>query len=201
MFMKSQSVCTELVKRAQRGDSEAFAALFHAHKKQIYSICQRMTDSTAQAEDLTQDAFLQVFCKLSTFRGDSALSTWLHRIAVNTVLLHFRKKALKQVSLDDILNQDSSSQNSTPLHLEPGGRDNRLANTVERITLARAIRDLPAGCRTIFLLHEVEGYDHEEIAQIMDCSVGNSKSQLYKARRRIREFLSLAPAEVTVDRM
>jgi len=103
--------------------------------------------------------------------------------------------------LDDILNQDSSSQNSTPLHLEPGGRDNRLANTVERITLARAIRDLPAGCRTIFLLHEVEGYDHEEIAQIMDCSVGNSKSQLYKARRRIREFLSLAPAEVSVDRM
>ena len=83
----------KLVKRAQRGDSEAFAALFHAHKKQIYSICQRMTDSTAQAEDLTQDAFLQVFRKLSTFRGDSALSTWLHRIAVNTVLLHFRKKA------------------------------------------------------------------------------------------------------------
>ena len=114
VVMKSQNVCTELVKRAQRGDSEAFAALFHAHKKQIYSICQRMTDSTAQAEDLTQDAFLQVFRKLSTFRGDSALSTWLHRIAVNTVLLHFRKKALKQVSLEDISNQDSSSQDSTP---------------------------------------------------------------------------------------
>ena len=142
-----------------------------------------------------------MFRKLSTFRGDSALSTWLHRIAVNTVLLHFRKKALKQVSLDDISNQDSSSPDSTPLRLEPGGRDNRLANTVERITLARAIRDLPAGCRTIFLLHEVEGYDHEEISQMLDCSVGNSKSQLYKARRRIREFLSLAPAEVTVDRM
>jgi len=90
----------ELVKRAQQGDSEAFAALFHAHKCRVYSICMRMTNNTAQAEDLTQDAFLQVFRKLSTFKGNSALSTWLYRIAVNTVLMHFRKKALKQISLD-----------------------------------------------------------------------------------------------------
>src|SRR5580765_6901412 len=91
----------ELVKRAQRGESESFAYLFHAHKARIYSICLRMTNNTAQAEDLTQDAFLQVFRKLSTFKGDSALSTWLYRIAVNTVLMHFRKKALKEISLDE----------------------------------------------------------------------------------------------------
>jgi RNA polymerase sigma-70 factor (ECF subfamily) len=175
----------ELVKRAQQGEPEAFAQLFHAHKAKIYSICLRMTNNTAQAEDLTQDAFLQVFRKLSTFKGNSALSTWLYRIAVNTVLMHFRKKALKQVSLDE-----PSSHDSTMVRREYGGRDSRLAGSVDRITLTRAIRDLPPGYRTIFLLHEVEGYEHQEIAKILDCSVGNSKSQLHKAKLRIREFLA-----------
>jgi RNA polymerase sigma-70 factor (ECF subfamily) len=175
----------ELVKRAQRGESEAFADLFHAHKARIYSICLRMTNNTAQAEDLTQDAFLQVFRKLSTFKGNSALSTWLYRIAVNTVLMHFRKKALKQVSLDE-----PSSHDATMVRREYGSRDCRLSGAVDRITLARAIKDLPTGYRTIFLLHEVEGYEHQEIAEILDCSVGNSKSQLHKAKLRIREFLA-----------
>jgi RNA polymerase sigma-70 factor, ECF subfamily len=175
----------ELVKRAQRGESEAFSDLFHAHKARIYSICLRMTNNTAQAEDLTQDAFLQVFRKLSTFKGNSALSTWLYRIAVNTVLMHFRKKALKQISLDE-----PSSHDATMVKREYGGRDGRLAGAVDRITLARAIKDLPTGYRTIFLLHEVEGYEHQEIAKILDCSVGNSKSQLHKAKLRIREFLA-----------
>ena len=173
------------MKRAQRGDSEAFAALFHAHKARIYSICLRMTNNTAQAEDLTQDAFLQVFRKLSTFKGNSALSTWLYRIAVNTVLMHFRKKALKQISLDE-----PSSHDAKMVRREYGSRDGRLSGSVDRITLTRAIKDLPAGYRTIFLLHEVEGYEHQEIAKILDCSVGNSKSQLHKAKLRIREFLA-----------
>ena len=175
----------ELVKRAQRGESEAFADLFHAHKARIYSICLRMTNNTAQAEDLTQDAFLQVFRKISTFKGNSALSTWLYRIAVNTVLMHFRKKALKQISLDE-----PSSHDATRVRREYGGRDGRLAGSVDRITLTRAIEELPPGYRTIFLLHEVEGYEHQEIAKILDCSVGNSKSQLHKAKLRIREFLA-----------
>jgi RNA polymerase sigma-70 factor (ECF subfamily) len=175
----------ELVKRAQEGDSEAFAALFHAHKARVYSICVRMTNNTAQAEDLTQDAFLQVFRKLSTFKGNSALSTWLYRIAVNTVLMHFRKKALKQVSLDEPSNHDAKQ-----VRREYGGRDGRLSGSVDRITLTRAIKDLPAGYRKIFLLHEVEGYEHQEIAKLLDCSVGNSKSQLHKAKLRIREFLN-----------
>ena len=185
----------ELVKRAQEGDSEAFATLFHAHKGRVYSICLRMTNNTAQAEDLTQDAFLQVFRKLDTFKGNSALSTWLYRIAVNTVLMHFRKKALKQISLDE-----PSSQDVKQVRREYGSRDGRLSGSVDRIALIRAIKDLPAGYRTIFLLHEVEGYEHQEIAKILDCSVGNSKSQLHKAKLRIREFLQEpAKDEVRVE--
>ena len=175
----------ELVKRAQQGDADAFASLFHAHKARIYSVCLRMTNNTAEAEDLTQDAFLQVFRKLATFRGDSALSTWLYRIAVNTVLMHFRKKALRQISLDEPYNQDAKA-----VRREYGSRDDRLVGSVDRIALARAIQELPDGYRTIFLLHEVEGYEHQEIAELLECSVGNSKSQLHKAKLRIRELLS-----------
>jgi len=180
----------ELVKRAQQGDSDAFAALFHAHKARIYSVCLRMTNNTAEAEDLTQDAFMQVFRKLATFRGDSALSTWLYRIAVNTVLMHFRKKALRQVSLDEPYNQDARL-----VKREYGSKDDRLTGSVDRIALTRAIRELPDGYRTIFLLHEVEGYEHQEIAELLDCSVGNSKSQLHKAKLRIRELLGHARNE------
>jgi RNA polymerase sigma-70 factor, ECF subfamily len=180
----------DLVKRAQQGDSDAFASLFHAHKARIYSICLRMTNNTAEAEDLTQDAFMQVFRKLATFRGDSALSTWLYRIAVNTVLMHFRKKALRQVSLDEPYNQDARQ-----VRREYGTKDDRLSGCVDRIALTRAIRELPDGYRTIFLLHEVEGYEHQEIAELLDCSVGNSKSQLHKAKLRIRELLGHARTE------
>lgn len=174
----------DLVQRAQQGDSDAFASLFYAHKPRIYSVCLRMTNNTAEAEDLTQDAFLQIFRKLSTFRGDSALSTWMYRIAVNTVLMHFRKKALRQISLDEPYNQDARL-----IRREYGSQDDRLSGSVDRIALARAIKELPVGYRTIFLLHEVEGYEHQEIAQLLHCSVGNSKSQLHKAKLRIRELL------------
>ena len=180
----------ELVKRAQEGDSDAFASLFYAHKTRIYSVCLRMTNNTAEAEDLTQDAFLQVFRKLATFRGDSALSTWLYRIAVNTVLMHFRKKSLRQISLDEPFNQDAKQ-----VKREYGSKDDRLVGSVDRIALGRAIKELPDGYRTIFLLHEVEGYEHQEIAQLLDCSVGNSKSQLHKAKLRIRELLGQARIE------
>lgn len=174
----------ELVKRAQHGDSDAFAALFYAHKPRVYSLCLRMTNNTAEAEDLTQDAFLQVFRKLATFRGDSALSTWLYRVAVNTVLMHFRKKGLRQVSLDE-----SSNQDTRVVKREYGSVDERLSGCVDRIALARAMQDLPAGYRTIFLLHEIKGYEHQEIARILRCSVGNSKSQLHKAKLKMRELL------------
>ena len=179
-----------LIRRAQQGDSDAFATLFNTHKAKIYSVCLRMTNNTAEAEDLTQDAFLQVFRKLATFRGDSALSTWLYRIAVNTVLMHFRKKALRQISLDEPYSQDAKT-----VRREYGSRDDRLVGCVDRIALARAITELPVGYRTIFLLHEVEGYEHQEIAELLKCSVGNSKSQLHKAKLRIREVLVRAQQE------
>jgi RNA polymerase sigma-70 factor (ECF subfamily) len=182
----------EVVKRAQQGDSDAFATLFHAHKARIYSVCLRMTNNAAEAEDLTQDAFLQVFRKIATFRGDSAFSTWLHRIAVNTVLMHFRKKSLSQVSLDE----PYSNSDGAKIRREYGSRDNRLAGCVDRVALASAIKDLPQGYRTIFVLHEVEGYEHQEIAEMLGCSVGNSKSQLHKAKLRIREMLAQTPEKV-----
>jgi RNA polymerase sigma-70 factor (ECF subfamily) len=177
---------SDLIKRAQAGDSDAFATLFHTHKSRIYSVCLRMTNNAAEAEDLTQDAFLQVFRKITGFRGDSAFSTWLHRISVNTVLMHFRKKSLSQVSLD----QPYDSADGGKIRREIATRDCNLAGCVDRIALARAIQELPPGYRTIFLLHEVEGYEHQEIAQMLGCSVGNSKSQLYKAKLRIRELLA-----------
>jgi RNA polymerase sigma-70 factor, ECF subfamily len=181
----------DLVRRAQQGDSDAFASLFHAHKARVYSVCLRLTNNSAEAEDLTQDAFVQAFRKLSMFRGDSALSTWLYRIAVNTVLMRFRKKALRQVSLDEPYTQDARC-----VRREYGSRDDRLAGSIDRSALTRAIGELPEGYRTIFLLHEVEGYEHQEIAELLDCSVGNSKSQLHKAKMRIRELLGRAPDKV-----
>jgi RNA polymerase sigma-70 factor (ECF subfamily) len=182
---------SDLVKRAQEGDSEAFAALFHAHKARIYSVCLRMTNNAAEAEDLTQDAFLQVFRKISSFRGDSAFSTWLHRISVNTVLMHFRKKSLSQVSLDE----PYSNEDGSKMRREFGTHDTDLTGCVDRISLARAMTELPPGYRSIFLLHEVEGYEHKEIAEMLGCSVGNSKSQLHKAKLRIRELLARSVEE------
>ena len=175
---------TDLIARAQRGDEEAFAALFEAHKRRIYSLCLRMTSNTAEAEDLTQEAFLQLFRKIATFRGESAFSTWLHRLAVNVVLMHLRKKGLQQVSLDETDNSQDE-----PVRRDYGSEDLRLTGSVDRIGLQDAIAELPPGYRAVFVLHDVEGYEHNEIAEIMKCSVGNSKSQLHKARMKLRERL------------
>jgi RNA polymerase sigma-70 factor (ECF subfamily) len=152
-----------------------------------------MTNNAAEAEDLAQDAFLQVFRKLSTFRGDSALSTWLYRIAVNTVLMHFRRKSPYRISLDEPMQGDDSSR---PVRREYGSRDGRLETSVSRVALTRAISELPEGYRSIFLLHEIEGYQHREIAGLLGCSVGTSKSQLHKAKLRIRDLLSTGTADV-----
>ena len=174
----------QLIARAQQGDEQAFASLFDLHKRRVYSLCLRMTGDTAEAEDLSQEAFLQLFRKISTFRGESAFSTWLHRLVVNVVLMHLRKKGLQQVSLDDV----DTSQDE-PVKREYGDDDKRLLHSIDRLTLSRAIEALPPGYRAVLVLHDVEGYEHNEIAQILNCSVGNSKSQLHKARLKLRDTL------------
>jgi len=184
---------TDLVARAQGGDEQAFAALFEGHRRRVYALCLQMTGDPANADDLTQDAFIQAFRKLATFRGDSAFSTWLYRIAINTVLMSLRKRTLRTSSLDEPTNTETSS-----VPREYGRTDSRLTLTVDRIVLARAVRDLPAGYRRIFLLHDVEGYGHGEIARLLHCSTGNSKSQLHKARLKIREYLKTTRNEVVM---
>jgi RNA polymerase sigma-70 factor (ECF subfamily) len=174
-----------LVRRAQRGDEQAFATLYQLHKKRVYSVCLQMTRDIADAEDLTQEAFLQVFRSIDSFRGDSAFSTWLYRIAVNTVLMKLRRrKAPPSVSLDEPVSADSPS-----LKREIGKTDPNLSGAVDRIALRRAVEELPAGCRQVFDLHEVEGFQHHEIAQLLECSIGNSKSQLHKAKMKMRDAL------------
>jgi RNA polymerase sigma-70 factor, ECF subfamily len=174
-----------LIQRAQRGDGDAFAALFQAHRTRVYSVCLSMTKNVAEAEDLTQDAFLQVFRSIGSFRGDSAFSTWLHRVTINTVLMKLRRrKSPPMLSLDEPLSPDTPS-----LRLELGENDPSLSGAIDRISLRRAVEALPPGCREIFGLHEVQGYQHHEIAELLQCSVGNSKSQLHKAKAKMRGLL------------
>ena len=173
-----------LIERAQRGDEEAFATLFQLHKKRVYSVCLLMTKDVAEAEDLTQEAFLQVFRSVGSFRCDSAFSTWLYRIAVNTVLMKLRRRKTPPLSLDEPVSSESPS-----LRRDIGRADPRLSGAIDRIALRRAMQELPEGCRKIFALHEVEGYQHHEIAKMLDCSVGNSKSQLHKAKMKMRDLL------------
>jgi len=174
-----------LVRRAQCGDEQAFAALYQLHKKRVFAICLKMTKDVADAEDLTQEAFLQVFRCVNSFRGDSAFSTWLYRIAVNTVLMKLRRrKSPPLLSLDEPVSSESPS-----LKREIGKPDPNLSGAIDRLALRRAVSDLPAGCRQIFDLHEIEGYQHHEIARILQCSIGNSKSQLHKAKLKMRDAL------------
>ena len=180
----------EAIERAKQGDEEAFEVLYHLHKRRVYSLCLRMTANTAAAEDLTQEAFLQLFRKIGTFRGESAFSTWLHRMAVNVVLMQLRKKGLPLVSLEETMETEEESPKK-----EPGAEDVRLAGSLNRLQLEQAIGDLPPGYRMVFLLHDVEGYEHNEIAEMVGCSIGNSKSQLHKARMKLRELLKTSRAE------
>ena len=181
----------ELIERAKQGDAQAFQRLYDKHRRRVYSLCLRMTSNTAEAEDLTQEAFLQLFRKIGTFRGESAFSTWLHRLSVNVVLMHLRKKSLPQVSLEETT---QPGEEDTPKK-DFGAEDLALAGSIDRLQLQRAVNDLPPGYRTIFVLHDVEGYEHNEIAQMVGCSIGNSKSQLHKARMKLRDLLRMKRAE------
>ena len=175
----------EVLARAQAGDHQAFAQLYSLHKRRIYSLCLRMVGNIAEAEDLTQEAFLQLHRKIATFRGDSAFSTWLHRLAINVVLMQLRKKGLSLISLDEAMEPTPEEGPSRSF----GAPDLTLSGAIDRLALERAVAELPAGYRLIFILHDVEGFEHNEIASMLDCSIGNSKSQLHKARLKLRDAL------------
>ena len=176
----------DMIRLAQEGDSAAFEQLYRRYSGRVYAICLRMVRIESEAEDLTQEAFLLLFRKIHTFRGEARFSTWLHRLTINLVLMRLRKRRHPEVSLDTIL--EPGEEESRP-PVEFGAPDLRLNGVVDRMHLNGAIEQLPDGYKEMFLLHDVEGYEHHEIAEILGCSAGNSKSQLYKARVRLRKLL------------
>jgi RNA polymerase sigma-70 factor, ECF subfamily len=180
----------ETIRLAQAGEAAAFEKIYRTHSRRIYGLCYRMTGNSFLAEDLTQDIFLQVFRKIQTFRAESAFSTWLYRLAVNVVLMRRRVKKLRETPLEN-----PESENDAFPQREIGQLDMRVCGVVDRVNLKRALRQLPRGYRRIFLLHDVFGYEHHEIAEALGCSIGNSKSQLHKARVRLRHFLQTGSAE------
>jgi len=175
----------EAIRRAQDGDAAAFEYLFKAHRRRVYSLCLRMIKNPAEAEDLTQQAFLQLFRKIGTFRGESGFSTWLHRVTVNIVLMHLRRKKPTEILFEDLYRPSTDDEGPR----EHGSSDTSMFGAIERLNLMRAIRNLPSGYKQVFLLHDVIGYEHSEIAGLLGCSTGCSKSQLHKARKRLRCLL------------
>ena len=181
----SKTAVPSVVARAQAGDHQAFTELHSLYKCRVYKICLRMVHNVALAQDLSQDSFLQLHRKIGTFQGNSAFSTWLHRLTVNVVLMHLRRKGLPLVPLEYV---------APDAHEEHYGErfgtiDRYLAGAIDRAAIDRAANILPAGYRTIFYLHDVKGFEHHEIASRLRCSIGNSKSQLHKARRNLRDAL------------
>jgi RNA polymerase sigma-70 factor, ECF subfamily len=176
----------EAIRGAQAGDEAMFEYLYRLHCRRVYAVCLRMAGNATEAEDLTQETFLLLFRTIHTFRGESAFSTWLHRLAINLVLAHFRKKSLPVVSIQGTSDPDSETGSPS---IDIRACDLLMEGSIDRINLERCIQQLPMGYRTIFVLHDVQGYKHHEAAKISGCSVGASKSQLHKARTRLRELL------------
>jgi RNA polymerase sigma-70 factor (ECF subfamily) len=170
------------INSALKGEKmSGFDELYRKHYRRVYSICLRMTGNIAEAEDLTQEVFIQLHRKLGSFRGESAFTTWLHRLTVNQVLMHFRKRSVKsELTTDD---------GEIPDSIDPDTINPEAMPIVDRISIETAIAQLPPGYRTAFILHDVEGYEHEEIARILGCSPGTSKSQLHKARLKLRRLI------------
>lgn len=170
-----------LARAAAKGDMNAFEQLYERHNRRVYSLCLRMTQNAAEAEDLAQEAFIQLFRKIGSFRGDSAFTTWLHRLTVNQVLMHFRKRSVKL--------ERTTEDGETPVQIVRGTENPNAMPVLDRIALDRALSLLPPGYRTVFVLHDIEGHEHEEIARMLKVAVGTSKSQLHKARLKLRKLL------------
>ncbi len=170
-----------LAQKAATGDMVAFEQLYERHNRRVYSLCLRMTGNVQEAEDLAQEVFIQLFRKIGSFRGESAFTTWLHRLTVNQVLMHFRKRNVKL--------EQTTDDGETPVQIVTGTANPNQMPVVDRIALDKAIAQLPPGYRTVFTLHDIEGHEHEEISRMLGCSVGTSKSQLHKARMKLRMLL------------
>ena len=170
-----------LTQRAAEGDMGAFEELYERHNRRVYSLCLRMTSNVAEAEDLAQEVFIQLFRKVGSFRGESAFTTWLHRLTVNQVLMHFRKRGVRM--------EQTTDDGETPVQVVAGTENPNQMPVVDRIAIDKAVAQLPPGYRTVFVLHDVEGHEHEEIARMLGVSVGTSKSQLHKARMKLRGLL------------
>jgi RNA polymerase sigma-70 factor (ECF subfamily) len=167
---------------AAAGDVEAFEKIYRRHHQQVYLRCLRMVRNASQAEDLTQEVFIQLFRKIHTFRNDSLFSTWLYRLTVNQVLMHFRKPIVKtEFTTDDA---------ETPIRIAKGTENPSRMAVIDRIALNEAIAQLAPGYRMVLILHDVEGYEHAQISQMLGCAVGTSKSQLHKARLKLRKLLT-----------
>ena len=171
----------ELTQAIGRGAIWNLEALYDRHKSKVYSICLRMTGNVSEAEDLTHDIFVQLLEKVGSFRGEGQFSTWLHRFTINHVLMYFRKPS-RRSQLFSYPWEELDVKHNLAMSVGP--------KFLERVALDTAVAQLPSGCRSVFLKFDVEGYNHKEIAGIFGCSVGNSKSQLHKARRRLRKLLS-----------
>jgi RNA polymerase sigma-70 factor (ECF subfamily) len=177
----SNSSDFELVQAATKGDMLAFEEIYSRHHRRVYSLCMRMLQNTHEAEDLTQEVFIQLYRKIGSFRGDSAFTTWLHRMTVNQVLMHFRKRTVKF--------EKTTEEGDTPVQIVSGTENTSRMQIIDKIALDNAIEQLPDGYKAVFVLHDVEGYEHEEVAKILNCSVGTSKSQLHKARLKMQRLL------------
>jgi RNA polymerase sigma-70 factor (ECF subfamily) len=168
---------------AASGDRRAFERLYRAHVNHVFSICVRMCGSRSRAEELTQDVFVRVWEKLPLFRGESAFSTWLHRLAVNVVLNERKVEGRERTrTVPEPNGEDGGEHDAFGSSAPPP--------VAERMDLEAALATLPPGARTVFVLHDVEGYKHEEIAQILGVTSGGSKAQLHRARLLLREALS-----------
>ena len=172
----------ELVRRCKQGDARAFEELYRAHSARLYSLLLRMVGAAEDAEDLLQDVFLQAHRKLDSFRGESSLGTWLYRLAVNQCLDYLRGRQSKMTRITESFEDEAVQEPTSPAPAIPAA--------ISRVDLERAIARLPEGCRLAFVLHDVEGFAHHEVAGLLGISEGTSKSQVHKARLKLRSMLS-----------
>ena len=189
-FEETAKLCelpeAKVIRMAQRGDAGAFERLYRLHSGRVHALCMRMLRNPDEAEDSTQEVFLHVFRKIQGFRGASAFSTWLHRVTVNTVLMRIRaSKPAKAVLVENTDGNDETGM--APREL--GAPDLHLEGYMDRVAIENAIQQLPPRCKLMFVLYDIQGYAHKEIARLLGCSVGNAKSQLHKARVRLRRLL------------